>query len=109
MKFVSTRGDTKFSFKDAILNGKAPDGGLYLPEYPPIVERSEFVNWSNFAKENNFDTKIVYKKIALDILSKFIDQEEIPQDDLKQIIEKSFYFPITFSHLSKDQRGEQFC
>ena len=38
MKYISTRGDaTRRSFSEILLEGLAPDGGLYLPvEYPQI-------------------------------------------------------------------------
>ena len=38
MKYISTRGDrTERSFSEILLEGLAPDGGLYLPvAYPQI-------------------------------------------------------------------------
>lgn len=39
MRYLSTRGgSTPVSFRDAILTGLAPDGGLYLPERYPAAE-----------------------------------------------------------------------
>ena len=44
MKFVSTRGQAdKVHFSEAVAEGLAPDGGLYLPE--------EFPDLSKFIKE----------------------------------------------------------
>ena len=45
MKFISTRdtkGDTLVSSAFAIKQGLAPDGGLYVPEYIPAVDK-EFI------------------------------------------------------------------
>ena len=39
MKYLSTRGDqTPRSFSEILLEGLAPDGGLYLPEHYPKVD-----------------------------------------------------------------------
>ena len=39
MKYVSTRGDkAPRSFSEILLEGLAPDGGLYLPERYPQVD-----------------------------------------------------------------------
>ena len=38
MKFVSTRGNAPaVSASEAILQGLAPDGGLYVPEFFPFI------------------------------------------------------------------------
>ena len=42
MKFVSTRGGgDPVSLSEAILNGVAPDGGLYLPDAIPVADLSQ--------------------------------------------------------------------
>ena len=39
MRYVSTRGDKKpQQFCDILLEGLAPDGGLYLPQQYPVVD-----------------------------------------------------------------------
>ena len=41
MKFTSTRGQAEpVGFVDACLSGLAPDGGLYVPESWPSIERA---------------------------------------------------------------------
>ena len=41
IKYVSTRGDKeKISASQAILRGIAPDGGLYVPENLPKLDKS---------------------------------------------------------------------
>ena len=42
MKYLSTRGfPQKKSFCDILLEGLAPDGGLYLPEHYPHIDAEE--------------------------------------------------------------------
>ena len=66
MKFISTRdikGDTKVSPAFAIKQGLAPDGGLYVPEYIPTVNK-------------DFITSLIelsYPEKAEKILSLFLD------------------------------------
>ena len=43
MKYLSTRGDklgdkTERGFSDILLEGLAPDGGLYLPTHYPTID-----------------------------------------------------------------------
>ena len=43
MRFVSTRGSTtSASLTEAIVNGIAPDGGLYVPDSLPLVAATDF-------------------------------------------------------------------
>ena len=43
MKFYSTNNaDVKVDLKEAVMNGLAPDGGLYMPEYIPKLENNFF-------------------------------------------------------------------
>lgn len=45
MRYVSTRGETPaMSFKDAVITGLAPDGGLLVPEHFPDV-RGQLQDW----------------------------------------------------------------
>ena len=38
MKYVSTRGgDERLTFEEAVLQGLAPNGGLYVPERIPAL------------------------------------------------------------------------
>lgn len=64
-------------FLDAVMTGLAPDGGLLLPEeLPDIANRLE--TWS----------KLSYQELAFEIMSLFAT--DIPADDLKILIEKSY-------------------
>jgi threonine synthase len=73
MKYISTRGDkTERRFCDILLEGLAPDGGLYLPAYPQ-VDGATLARWRGLA----------YADLAFEILSLYID--DIPAADLKAL------------------------
>lgn len=78
-RYLSTRGeDTGFSFEEAVLKGLATDGGLYIPEHIPKAEGWE--SWKDLS----------FPELALEILSLYISPSEIPQADLKDIIDRSY-------------------
>ena len=81
MKYISTRGQSPaLSFSEILLGGLAPDGGLYLPEsYPQF-------NDADFAAMRGMN----YRELAYAILSRLIDDSDIPAADLKAIIDKTY-------------------
>ncbi len=79
MQYLSTRGDAaRPSFCDILLEGLAPDGGLYLPERYPQVEAPTLARWRT----------LPYDELAFEILSLYID--DIPLADLKAICRKTY-------------------
>ena len=49
MRYLSTRGGVEpVSFSEAVAQGLAPDGGLYLPENFPDLG-SELNDWASFS------------------------------------------------------------
>ena len=91
MRYLSTRGDaTPRQFCDILLEGLAPDGGLYLPEFYPRVDRIVLEHWRNLYAQHGYAT------LAFEILSLYID--DIPASDLKEICEKT-YTPEVFGTL----------
>ncbi|MES2052221.1 threonine synthase [Polaromonas sp.] len=83
MLYVSTRaasGDTadRKHFCEILLEGLAPDGGLYLPEYYPQVSDAMLTKWRGLA----------YADLAFEVLSLYID--DIPAADLKAICHKTY-------------------
>ncbi len=79
MNYLSTRGDTtRRKFCDILLEGLAPDGGLYLPETYPQVDSPTLEKWR----------KLPYADLAFEVLSLFID--DIPAADLKAICRKTY-------------------
>ncbi|RZI92203.1 MAG: threonine synthase, partial [Variovorax sp.] len=79
MNYLSTRGhpDRK-RFCDILLEGLAPDGGLYLPERYPQVDADMLAKWRG----------LPYADLAFEILSLYID--DIPPADLKAICSKTY-------------------
>ncbi len=73
------------SFKEAVIKGIAPDKGLYFPESITPLPKSFF---------DNIDT-LSYPEIAFEAIKQFV-VPEIPETDLKRIIEEtlSFEFPV---------------
>lgn len=84
MNYLSTRGhpDRK-RFCEILLEGLAPDGGLYLPDHYPQVDSATLAKWRN----------LPYAELAFQILSLYID--DIPPADLKAICAKT-YTPEVF-------------
>jgi threonine synthase len=84
VNYLSTRGhpDRK-RFCEILLEGLAPDGGLYLPEHYPKVDIAMLAKWRG----------LPYAELAFEILSLYID--DIPPADLKAICART-YTPEVF-------------
>ena len=79
MKYISTRGDTtERGFCDILLEGLAPDGGLYLPTHYPKIDDATLTRWRG----------LPYAQLAFEILSLYID--DIPPADLKRLCEATY-------------------
>jgi threonine synthase len=79
MKYISTRGHAEPKhFCEILLEGLAPDGGLYLPERYPQVDAATLARWRD----------LPYAELAFEILSLFID--DIPVSDLRAICLKTY-------------------
>ena len=79
MKYLSTRGDkTERHFCDILLEGLAPDGGLYLPTSYPQVDGATLARWRGLS----------YADLAFEILSLYID--DIPAAYLKAIAHRTY-------------------
>jgi threonine synthase len=79
LRYVSTRGDkTERAFCDILLEGLAPDGGLYLPVAYPKVDATMLARWR----------ALPYADLAFEILSLYID--DIPADDLRTITRRVY-------------------
>lgn len=80
--YTSTRAsDNSFlGFEDAVLKGLASDGGLFLPREIPSVSSDDIESWADLS----------FNEVAFKVLSLYISRDEIPENDLKKLIEKSF-------------------
>jgi threonine synthase len=83
MKYLSTRGNPERKrFCEILLEGLAPDGGLYLPESYPQVSDATLSHWRTVYHTQG------YAALAFEILSLYID--DIPAADLRAICEKTY-------------------
>ena len=81
MRYLSTRatdGAQRKRFCEILLEGLAPDGGLYLPESYPQVDGATLNRWRG----------LPYADLAFEILSLFVD--DIPADDLRALCRKTY-------------------
>lgn len=86
MLYLSTRGhpDRKH-FCEILLEGLAPDGGLYLPERYPQVDAATLARWRGVF---NGGASGGYAALAYEVLSLYID--DIPAADLKALCDKTY-------------------
>jgi len=70
MLFYSTNHSTSpVTFPEALLQGQAPDRGLYLPEQIPVMEASQIQGFGQKA----------YHEIAFEVISRFLVNEIEPE------------------------------
>lgn len=89
MRYISTRGagagadEAARGFSDILLEGLAPDGGLFLPQTFPVLSPDEMMALR----------KMPYPELAFAVIGRYAD--DIPTDELKAIIDKT-YSPEVF-------------
>jgi threonine synthase len=86
MKYYSLNNkNNQVSFEEAVIQGLAPDKGLYFPETITQLPQSFFDDIENLTNE----------EIAFETIKQFVGNE-IPENELKQIISEtlSFDFPL---------------
>jgi len=90
MFYISTRGHVaKQKFCDILLEGLAPDGGLYLPETYPCLDDAQLLRLRQVFKTQG------YAHLAFEILSLYID--DIPSADLLTLCKKTYTAEV-FGH-----------
>lgn len=63
MRYISSRGKSPtVSAAQAIINGIAPDGGLYIPENKPSASEEDFIKWA----------QMPYQGRAEDVLQRYL-------------------------------------
>lgn len=81
MHYISTRGqptDTPKTFSQILLEGLAPDGGLYLPQQYPMLGDTLLTGLRSLS----------YADLACEIIGLYAT--DIPRDDLNTIIKKAY-------------------
>jgi threonine synthase len=90
MKYYSTRKKSQeVSFKDAVVRGLAPDGGLYFPER--IDKLPEGLIGSGKSIE----------ELGFEVAKRFVDGE-IKDEDLQKIVSETVNFPLPMIAVEKD-------
>ncbi|MET0382521.1 MAG: threonine synthase [Burkholderiaceae bacterium] len=79
MRYLSTRGDpAERRFSEILLEGLAPDGGLYLPARYPRIDDATLARWR----------PLPYHELAFEILSLYVD--DVPAADLRLIAARTY-------------------
>lgn len=80
--YRSTRSaaEQAVSFEDAVITGLAKDGGLFIPSEIPQAPKDFLQAWENLS----------FQELAYQIMRLYINEKEIPDADLRQLIEKSY-------------------
>jgi threonine synthase len=90
MKFYSTNKQSPIvDFKDATINGQAPDRGLYFPERIPVVDKDIIANIEKYSDE----------EIAFKVIEPYVGGS-VPADKLMQIVKETINFPIPLVKIS---------
>ena len=96
MKYISTRGQSPaLSFSEILLGGLAPDGGLYLPETYPQFTDADLTAMRGMH----------YRDLAFAILSRLVDENDIPANDLRAIINKTYRAEV-YGYVRDGQNAE---
>jgi threonine synthase len=84
IKYYSTNGKApEVTFREALLKGLAPDGGLYLPDSIPVLTQKELGAFSSMS----------YSEIASVVLNKFIGNE-VDKEVITHLCNDAYNFDI---------------
>ncbi len=92
MNYYSTNNkNVKVSLKEAVVQGLAPDNGLYMPEVIPTMS-------GDFFKTLH---KKTFKQIALEVTENLIGND-LPKKDMERIVEHTIQFDAPLVEIEKD-------
>jgi len=92
MKYYSLNHNAlEVNFEQAVIQGLAPDKGLYFPKMLNSLEASFFENIENYSNE----------EIAFEAIKQFVG-DEIPEAELRQIIKETLSFDFPLVEVEKD-------
>jgi len=84
MQYFSTNHQSpKVDFKQATINGMAPDKGLYFPEQIPVLPKEIIENITSYSNE----------EIAFQVIKPYVG-DTIPEVDLRKIVNETINFDI---------------
>ena len=92
MQFYSlNKKSPNVNFKDATINGQAPDKGLYFPEIIPQLKKEWIANIENISNE----------EIAFEVIKPYVGNT-ISQEDLYNIVKETVNFSIPLVKVTDD-------
>lgn len=78
--YSSTRGGQKhLDFRTVVMTGLARDRGLFVPDTIPTVTPEELESWRSLS----------YPDLATKVISKYVQEDQVPEDKLKDIVTRS--------------------
>ncbi|KAL3765023.1 hypothetical protein ACHAW5_004282 [Stephanodiscus triporus] len=80
--YSSTRGcptQRNLSFRAVVMRGLAHDRGLFVPDSIPLISKSELESWR----------RLSYAELAVEVIGKFVSDDEVPRDVLSDIVKRS--------------------
>ncbi len=93
MLFYSTNQQSPpIPFSQALLQGQAPDGGLYMPEEIPVLSAREISTFS----------ELEYHEVAARVMGKFLEGE-LPPQILDALTKDAYDFEVPLEHVQERQ------
>jgi len=84
--YSSTRGGQhNLDFRTVVMTGLARDGGLFVPDTFPQVEKEEQESWRSLS----------FPELAVKVISKYVKDDQVPAEKLVDIVKRSY---ATFRH-----------
>jgi threonine synthase len=92
MQYYSTNNQSpKVDFKQATINGQAPDKGLYFPEQIPTLPKELIENITSYSNE----------EIAYQVIKPYVG-DSIPEAELRRIVRETISFDIPLVKVTDD-------
>jgi threonine synthase len=92
MKYYSLNKQSPIvDFREATINGQAPDKGLYFPENIPQVKKELIENTADFSNE----------EIAFNVINPYVG-DAIPEKDLQRIVAETVNFTIPLVRVTEN-------
>lgn len=93
MLYYSTnRLSPPISFTQALLQGQAPDRGLYMPETIPCLSEKEIAIFADMD----------YPQLACELIGKFLD-EDMSRETLIALTKDAYNFDVPLEHVHERQ------
>ncbi len=89
MRYISTSDSAVTDLKGAVLNCKAPDGALYLPESLPVIPKAYFNNIQEMS----------LREIAYVVVSSLLGSDA-DMATLKRVVDETFNYPIPLTDVA---------